>query len=523
MNPNQPPHFPPHSGPGMPPIPRDHAGASFSELIPVGSSKINLAKSPATLLLVLAAIIAPLTIVFVSSMQGAGLQRGFLNLAFSIVFFVTFALALIVYLYARPGRSMLPYLWAFALIGGLLTLFLFNIPFVFDAISYVFVDLLGGEPADPGPNVSFAWAFTSHFIGAGLVEELFKAIPIFIGLAVGLAASRKPEAMVGPFQRFFRIRGPLDGVIMGAFAGAAFIILETAGLYLPRTFEQALEVGSADEALGAALFLYFPRVIGGAVGHMAYSGIFGYFIGLAILRPRMSFLFIIGGWVFASALHGLWNGLSVVAQADTDVYYLMIPALLSALFFAAVLLKARQLHASRYGDAPETMGSIIIDRSGGTAPYPPAPYGGHPPQPGAFPAYPPPPHFPAGFPPPQAAPAPAPPPFAASPPPPVVAVEQPLLIDIAGVAIPMREGQQLDLGAEPALDGKGEGVRGEIVPHPRRPGVLGLRNAGDTPWTAHLRDGREQQIDKSQNVRLAPGVRIDFGGGLVGEVKARLT
>ena len=32
---------------------------------------------------------------------------------------------------------------------------------------------------------------------------------------------------------------------------------------------------------------------------------------------------------------------------------------------------------------------------------------------------------------------------------------------------------------------------------------------------------RAQQIDKSQNVRLAEGVRIDFGDGLIGAVKAR--
>jgi RsiW-degrading membrane proteinase PrsW (M82 family) len=524
MNPNQPPPFPPPPGAGLPPVPRDHAAASFSEIIPVGSSKINLAKSPATLLLILAAIIAPLTLVFSASLEGAGLRQGFLNLAFMTVFFVTFAICLIVYLYARPGRSLLPYLWAYALVTVLMTPLLFGIPFVFNAISYVFNDLLIGDAAS-GPDDGFGWAFFSHFVGVGLTEELFKALPILIGLAFGFAAARKPAAAVGPFQRFFRIRGPLDGVIMGAFAGAAFILLETAGLYLPNTLTEVTErvrtvlIDNPDGrelseyvGLSQALLLYFPRVIGGAVGHMAYSGIFGYFIGLALLRPRQGIFLILMGWVLASALHGLWNGIATVAQSDSSSYYIMIPAGLSAIFFAAVLLKARQLHFAVHGDAPDTMGSIVIVRSGGGAAFPP-PFGGIPPQPGVFPQSPS-----------QAAPLAG---YAGSPvaPPPLPAraPEQPLLIEIAGVAIPLREGAVLDLGAEPALEGRGAGVRGEIVPHPRRPGVLGIRNAGDGIWTAHLRDGRDQQIGKSQNVRLAEGVRIDFGDGLVGDVKSRLT
>src|SRR5690606_31984549 len=131
------------------------------------------------------------------------------------------------------------------------------------------------------------------------------------------------------------------------------------------------------------------------------------------------------------------------------------------IFFAAVLLKARQLHFVRHGDAPDTMGSIVIDRSVRDAPYPPPPFGGIPPQPGAFPTSPPQPGPFTGY----AAPPPLPAPVAAPAP------EQPLLIEIDGVAIPLGEGAVLDLAAEPALDGRGAGVRGEIVPHTRRPGV----------------------------------------------------
>lgn len=529
MNRNPPPHFPA----GWPPAPRDHAGASFSEIIPVGSSKINLAKSPATLLLILAAIIAPLTVVFSGSLEGPGLRQAFLTFAFVTVFFVTFALGLIVYLYARPARSLLSYLWAYAMIAGMLALYLIGIPFLFDLLSFLFSDLIVGQSAQPGPNVGLGWAFTSHFFAAGLTEELFKATPIFIGLAVGAVAARKPEVAVGPFQRFFRIRGPLDGVIMGAFAGAAFILLETAGLYLPETLEtvtaavrRALADNPEAQALGEqvgisqALILYFPRVIGGAVGHMAYSAIFGYFIGLVLLRPRLGLLLILGGWILAAALHGLWNGIGVVLQEDSSAYYLLIPAALSAICFAAILLKARQLHAFTYGEAPETMGSIVIDRSRSAPLQPPTtpPHGSVPPPPYGFapPSY--------GFaPPPQPMPAYPPVPAAFDPPaaPAPTTSHGELSFDLDGLMISIRAGAVIDPATEPALGGRGAGARGKVVEHPSRLGVLGLRNAGDTVWTAHLRDGRTQQIGRDQNVRLAVGVGVDFGGGLFGKVIAR--
>ena len=93
-----------------------------------------------------------------------------------------------------------------------------------------------------------------------------------------------------------------------------------------------------------------------------------------------------------------------------------------------------------------------------------------------------------------------------------------LALDLEGLSIPLRGGGTVDLGAEPALGGRGTGVVGAIVQHPTRANVLGLRNAGAAAWTARLRDGSQQVIDRDQNIRLAAGVQIDFGGGLTGHV-----
>jgi hypothetical protein len=63
-----------------------------------------------------------------------------------------------------------------------------------------------------------------------------------------------------------------------------------------------------------------------------------------------------------------------------------------------------------------------------------------------------------------------------------------------------------------------EELRAEVTAHPTRPDVLGLKNLGAAPWTATLRDGTQQRIVPERNIRLADGVKIDFGGGLIAEV-----
>jgi hypothetical protein len=366
---------------------------------------------------------------------------------------------------------------------------------------------------------------------------------------------------------------------MGVFTGAAFVFFETGFSYVPQLAGEVYDAtGNAAAGAGYGLMLLFPRVIGGIVGHSAYSAIFGYFIGLAVLRRRQAIPLILGGWLFASLLHGLWNSVDALAAW---LYYVV--AILSGIFAAAVILKARQLNQSLTGDG-ETMGSILVDRSGGAAAgygqpayggyTPPPPYGGYPsaygggypaPQPSVQGSYQPQPFhgsppapapesYPPSFPappsgnhsqppaharsePPQPAPAPAwpsvepnlqpqaptetfaahagPPPSSAS------TSEQLLVLEVAGLIIPIRAGALIDLGAEPALGGRGAGAHGEVVPHPSRPGVLGLRNSGERSWTAHLRDGRVQPIERNQNIRMAAGVRIDFGDGLVGAVVAQ--
>lgn len=624
MNPNQPPHYPPHYPPhvppGMPPVPRDHDKATLTEILPFGSRKIRMTRSPLTIFLLACAVATPLLLALLqTSLESydasnhAGVLRAFKLTAQTATFLMAITTCLIMYFYAKPGRSIWPFLMAFVFLVLILFQYAWTkIPFIWEGFNWLFRTAMGWTVEQLlAPGQPFSSLFPKMFVAAGLCEELFKALPILFGALLALAYQRSPRPRPG-LVRFFQIRGPLDGALMGVFVGAAFTFFETGFGYVPRVATQIYEItGNPAAGTGYGLMLLFPRVIGGIVGHSAYSAIFGYFIGLAVLRPRNALLLIPLGWVLASLLHGLWN--SVDALAGWLSY---VVAILSAIFAVAVILKGRQLNQTASGDV-DTMGSILVDRGGGGAgagggygqpayggypaqggyPAPQPAYGGYPsPQPypqaqnypqAGYPAapaqgFPPPPQpfqAPAaglGYPqPPQPEPeAPSPPPpdlekreeppsepapseppaatptseaptlpqptawpsfehdlapqaptetFAANvaPPPPPAPGEPPLVLDIAGLVIPIRAGALIDLGAEPALGGRGAGMMGEVVPHPTRPGVLGLRNAGSRAWTAHLRDGRVQPIAPNQNVRMAGGVRIDFGDGILAAVVAQ--
>lgn len=52
---------------------------------------------------------------------------------------------------------------------------------------------------------------------------------------------------------------------------------------------------------------------------------------------------------------------------------------------------------------------------------------------------------------------------------------------------------------------------GEVVAHPSRPNLWGLRNVGSAPWRATGPDGAEQEVPHGRTVGLVLGTSIDFG------------
>lgn len=465
------------------PSPRDHADPTLSELVPFRSSKIDLKKSPAVYFLLLLALSVPAmfpaaSMIF-SSKSDQEFMRNLMWFSAIITFVICATLQTMVFMYARTSRSFLHFWAPFLVVCAILMTPALNLFF------FVFRELWPfWNPQAKG----FVPAFLSMFSGAGLMEELLKAVPILYGAWLGVRARQNPTVPIRPGASFFIVRGPLDGALMGVFAGGAFTFLETGLQYVPNEMMRLFQ-GTRDTGISVAgaFLLLIPRALGAAVGHMAYSGIFGYFIGLAVIRPSAMTKLLLIGWLASSVIHALWNS---VGQISFMLQYAIAGA--SAIGLASVLLKARQLEQALTGIAAESFGSIVVDR-------PPSPNRQAPP---------PPPH--------AAAPLPARPASV-----PQAAVEgQPLILDIGGLRLALRADAVIDPGVEPALRGQGVGVKGLVVAHPTRAGVLGLRNVGSAPWTARLRDGSEQQIAPEQNIRLAPGISIRFDGTLTGAVVA---
>lgn len=172
------------------------------------------------------------------------------------------------------------------------------------------------------------------FFGAGLMEELLKAVPLLLAYWLGRHLRPPLRAEVGIWE-------PLDGILLGAASAVGFTLVETLSQYLPDIYHARLAAGEGAAQL-ASLQLLIPRVLGSVAGHMAYSGYLGYFIGLSILRPRKRWVILGVGYLTASALHTLWN-----------LSGLLSPVLLAAVgvvsyaFLGAAILKARELSPTR--------------------------------------------------------------------------------------------------------------------------------------------------------------------------------
>ena len=88
------------------------------------------------------------------------------------------------------------------------------------------------------------------------------------------------------------------------------------------------------------LQLGIARTLESLPGHLAFSGYFGYFVGLGLLRPLERTRLWLGGWVVSSLIHGFGNAV--------DVRWISVVISLTALIFLiAVIINARKLSPTR--------------------------------------------------------------------------------------------------------------------------------------------------------------------------------
>jgi RsiW-degrading membrane proteinase PrsW (M82 family) len=178
------------------------------------------------------------------------------------------------------------------------------------------------------------------------------------------------SALLSGVRSHFGLREPLDGIVLGVASGSGFFIYETLVQSVPQVIDNAKY--PADRAFDGLVQL-LARGLPQLTAHSAYSGLFGYFIGLAVLRPGMAVLLIPLGWLSAAALHGAWDATSDLINSNLiGVPVHVLIGLLSYALLAGAIFKAREISPSFAGKFPQAppQGIGAIDLASASVPRP---------------------------------------------------------------------------------------------------------------------------------------------------------
>jgi RsiW-degrading membrane proteinase PrsW (M82 family) len=272
----------------------------------------------------------------------AYLLPGMITVAFVILMFVSignsdlFNLLLAVYI------SGIAYFFVYRLCGkrkplwllagaAIMTVLILSSP-ILDGFVFIFRKFLPGAISKDMASKNFLLALVQMFFGAGLMEELLKAIPILLMYGIGMRLRSPWREKIGVWE-------PLDGILLGTASAIGFTLFETLGQYVPSAINDLTFQGQGDLV---GLQLLIARILGAISGHMAYSGYLGYFIGLSVLKPSKRWQILGVGYLTAAGLHALWN-----TAGSLSLLVLALVGIVSYAFLAAAILKARALSPTR--------------------------------------------------------------------------------------------------------------------------------------------------------------------------------
>lgn len=254
---------------------------------------------------------------------------GFPLSCYNILLAQYLALAAFYVVYLQCGK-LKP--WWILVGAGLTTVAIMRTPMLAKPFFVLFREYLPGN-VEAGQSGSFAEEFITMFFGAGLMEELLKAVPIFLVLYLGRQLSSPLRERVGVWE-------PLDGILLGAASAIGFVLIETLGQYVPNVISQL------GETAGVALLV--PRIMGSIAGHVAWSGYFGYFIGLAVLKPQQRWKLLGIGYLTAAVAHALWNSVDLFAQTPGAYVFLQsLVGIISYMLLMGAIVRARRISPNR--------------------------------------------------------------------------------------------------------------------------------------------------------------------------------
>lgn len=469
----------------MPPLPRDSGSSLMSEVLPINSKTTRFWKSKALIPSVV--VVGVMLTLFLLRQNTVSDYNTFAKVVGFLILFIIFYG---IYLYTGSRRPV----WIFAFPFAFTSL-TFLPPLVYVTwlpIAAFFRDILPGGAVEEGVQ-DFSAHFISHFFGAGMAEETLKILPVLIMVLFGYLALQRLGRPSGRLMKAFEAVTPLDCLLAGMASGAAFIMFETFGQYYANQLAGTVQNNPDNPGLGLglgianALQLSIARSLQGIVGHMAWNGILGYFIGIGLHRKALFVPLAAFGLLIASTMHGFWN----------SNYYLLgnfgmiVSAATTLVFFLAVLLKARQLEPKAAPAAYE--GSIVVQRPQISASAP----------------------------------------VQSQSPIQQIAVGTPVMAtaqlvskseavvpsnNATGIAlqagshtVPLTPGQTVSFSGIAGLPAVASSFSGIVTEHPDKPGIMGLKNLGAKPWMLFSASGISQTVDPNRSARLETGTRIVLG------------
>ncbi|MEC4811782.1 MAG: PrsW family glutamic-type intramembrane protease [Scytonema sp. PMC 1069.18] len=178
---------------------------------------------------------------------------------------------------------------------------------------------------------SFFGIIIKTFLGQGLSEELFKAFPVFLVYLISRLLTSPKRESIGIWE-------PIDGILLGTASATGFALVET----MMHVHEEIEKSGQF-----AGLTLLIPQILGDISGQVAYSGYFGYFIGLSTLKKSWRWQLLGIGCVTTATIHAIGSIVTILQEKQQqNVLASICLALISSVAYAfliAAILKARQL------------------------------------------------------------------------------------------------------------------------------------------------------------------------------------